>query len=63
MIQYGIWDEDKGGWVDDTVGLGYNECLKTGYTVIGKGRLPAATDMEMLKFLVENHFDLRPLGD
>ena len=63
MIQYGIWDEDKGCWVDETVGLGYNECLQIGYDVIGKGKLPVITQYEMLKFMVENRFDLRPLSN
>jgi hypothetical protein len=62
-MKYGIYDEDRGTWLEDTIGLTYEECILIGYKIIGKGKLPAVSQFEMLKFLSENHFDVRPVED
>ena len=61
-MQYGIFDEDSGKWLEETTGLDYDACLQIGYDVIGRGKLPEVDQTEKLKFLYANHFDIRPMG-
>lgn len=59
-IKFGVYDEDSNKWVKDTTGLPYSTCLG-GFC--RKLKFTSEVEMDQLKFLSENHFDIRPVPE
>lgn len=62
-VMYAIYDEDSNRWVeqDGIIGLPYDDCVNQFVEMLNVGHL-YPTLIDKLRFLSENHFDVRPVN-